>query len=151
MSDTTTLGELTYVRIYDAPRELVFDCMTTPEHLTHFWGPIGMSTPIGGIVVELHPGGRFETVMVVDGTGDEYAMRGRFVEVERPTRLVWTEQDVEGGMTTAITFIDLGDGRTECRTLQTNVPEMYRSEESQAGMQTSFDKFAAYLAAHASA
>ncbi len=49
-------------------------------------------------------------------------------------------------MTTSITFTDLGDGRTEVVTHQTNVPEMYRTPEAQAGMQSSFDRFAAYLA-----
>jgi uncharacterized protein YndB with AHSA1/START domain len=38
-------GELTYTRIFDAPRELVFRCMIEPEHLTHFWGPAGVSAP----------------------------------------------------------------------------------------------------------
>ena len=48
-------------------------------------------------------------------------------------------------MTTSITFTDLGDGRTEVFIHQTNVPEMYRTPEAQAGMQSSFDRFAAYL------
>jgi Activator of Hsp90 ATPase homolog 1-like protein len=61
-------------------------------------------------------------------------------------RLVWTEPDVEGGMTTSLTFTDLGNGMTEVIAHQTNVPEMYRSPESQAGMQSSFDRFAAYMA-----
>jgi uncharacterized protein YndB with AHSA1/START domain len=143
---TPDLGELTYVRIYDAPRELVFECMTTPAHLTHFWGPTGVSTPLENIVVELRPGGRFETIMVDDATGAEYPMRAVYAEITAPEKLVWTEPDVEGGMTTSIVFNDLGDGRTETVTHQTNVPEMFRSAESQAGMQTSFDRFADYLA-----
>ena len=49
-------------------------------------------------------------------------------------------------MTTSLTLIDLGDGRTEVLSHQTNVPEMFRSPEAQAGMQSSFDRFAAYLA-----
>jgi hypothetical protein len=49
-------------------------------------------------------------------------------------------------MTTSITFVDLGDGRTEVVTHQTNVPEMYRSEQAQTGMRSSFDRFDAYLA-----
>ena len=49
-------------------------------------------------------------------------------------------------MTTSISFVDRGDGTTEVVTHQTNVPEMYRSPEAQAGMQTSFDKFEAYVA-----
>jgi uncharacterized protein YndB with AHSA1/START domain len=140
------LGELTSTRVYDAPRELVFECMTTPEHLTHFWGPVGVSTPLASITVDLRPGGVFETIMVNDETGEEYPTRGVFVEIVPPEKLVWGEPDVEGGMTTSSTFTDLGDGRTEVVVHQTNVPAMFRSPEAQAGMQSSFDEFAAYLA-----
>jgi uncharacterized protein YndB with AHSA1/START domain len=145
-SPDTNLGELTFTRIWEAPRELVFDCMTKPEHLTHFWGPVGVSTPLANITVELRPGGKFETVMVDDASGAEYPMRGVFVEVVPPEKLAWAEQDVEGGMMTSITFIDLGRDRTETVAHQTNVPEMFRSAEAQAGMLSSFDKMAAYLA-----
>jgi uncharacterized protein YndB with AHSA1/START domain len=147
MTDASTnLGELTFTRVYDAPRELVFRCMTTPEHLTHFWGPTGVSTPVANITVDPRPGGKFETIMVNDADGAEYPMYGVFVDVVEPEKLVWTERDVEGGMTTSITFKDLGDGRTETVTHQTNVPEMFRSPEAQAGLQSSFDRFDAYLA-----
>jgi uncharacterized protein YndB with AHSA1/START domain len=88
----------------------------------------------------------FETIMVDDASGAEYPMRGVFVEVVLPEKLVWAEQDVEGGMMTSVTFIDLGRGRTETVAHQTNVPEMFRSPEAQAGMESSFDKMAAYLA-----
>ena len=145
-SDDPDLGEPTFVRTRDAPRELVFACMTTPEHLTHFWGPVGVSTPIGNITVDLTLGGVFETVMVNDADGAEYPSRGTFVEIVPPEKLSWTEPDVEGGMTTTITFSDLGDGRCETVTHQTNVPAMYRTPEAQAGMESSFDKLAAYLA-----
>ena len=146
MNDTSTnLGEVSYTRIYDAPRELVFRCMIEPEHLTHFWGPVGVTTPFENITVEARPGGRFETTMVNDANGEEYPMRAVYVEIVEPERIVFTEPDVEGGMTTSITFTDLGDGRTECFTHQTNVPEMYINPEAQAGMQSSFDRFAAYL------
>jgi uncharacterized protein YndB with AHSA1/START domain len=119
--------------------------MVTPEHLTHFWGPIGVSTPIENIAIDPRPGGVFETIMVNDADGSQYPTRAVFTEVTEPSRIVWTEPDVEGGMTTALTFIDLGNGRTRVETLQTNVPEMYRSPEATAGMQTSFDRFAAYV------
>jgi uncharacterized protein YndB with AHSA1/START domain len=146
MNDTSTnLGEVSYTRIYDAPRELVFRCMIEPEHLTHFWGPVGVTTPLQNITVDPRPGGAFETTMVNDANGEEYPMRAVYVEIVEPERIVFTEPDVEGGMTTSITFTDLGDGRTECFTHQTNVPEMYINPEAQAGMQSSFDRFAAYL------
>lgn len=47
-------------------------------------------------------------------------------------------------MTTSMTLTDLDDGRTEVVTHQTNVPETYMSDEAQAGMQSSFDRFDAY-------
>jgi uncharacterized protein YndB with AHSA1/START domain len=145
MTDATNLGELHLTRIYQAPPAVVFECMTTPEHLTHFWGPIGVSTPLANIVVEPRPGGRFETIMVNDETGDEYPMIAVFVEFDPPHRLSWGEGG-EGGMLNSITFNDLGDGRTEAVVHQTNVPEMFRTAEAQAGLQSSFDKMDAYLA-----
>lgn len=141
----TETGELTYRRVHHASPELLFDCMTMPEHLTHFWGPAGTTTPIDGIVVDLRPGGAFETTMV-GGDGGTYTMRATYVEVRRPERLVWVESDVAGGMRTTITFVDLGDGRTEVVTHQTNVPEAYLSPEARAGFSTSLDRFDAYLA-----
>lgn len=144
--ESPKLGELDYSRIWDAPRELVFECMTTPQHLTHFWGPVGTSTPLENITVELRPGGAFTTIMVNDADGAEYPMRGVFVEVVENERITWREADVEGGMTTSVTFVDLGNGKCETIAHQTNVPEMYRTPEAQAGMQSSFDKLAAYMA-----
>lgn len=140
------IGELTFRRVHRAPPEVLFDCMTSPEHLAHFWGPTGTSTPAGTIVVDLRPGGAFETTMVNDADGSTYTMRAVYVEVRRPDRLVWTEAGVEGGMRTTITFVDLHDGRTEVVTHQTNVPAAYRSAEAQAGFATSLDRFDAYLA-----
>ena len=62
MSDQTPeAGELTYTRVFDAPRELVFRCMVEPEHLAHFWGPAGVSTPLENIKVDARPGGARRT------------------------------------------------------------------------------------------
>ena len=146
MSDTNTeLGEVKITRIFDAPRELVFECMTTPEHLTHFWGPPGVSTPIEHITMDLRPGGVFETLMVNDETGEEYPSVGVYVEIDPPAKLVWREQGAADGMITSSTFTDLGDGRTEVVIHQTNVPAMYRSPEALAGFEASLDRFATYL------
>jgi uncharacterized protein YndB with AHSA1/START domain len=142
----TQAGELTYRRIHQASPELLFDCMTRPEHLTHFWGPDGMTTPLDGITVDLRPGGTFETVMVNVADGGQYTMRATYLEVSRPDRLAWTEPGVEGGMTTTITFTDLGDGRTEVVTHQTNVPEAFTAAEARQGFETSLRRFGDYVA-----
>lgn len=145
MSDQPSgVGELTYTRVFDAPRELVFRCMIEPEHLTHFWGPAGVTTPLENIKVDARPGGVFETVMVNDADGSRYPIRAVYVEVVEPEKLVWTEPGT--GMTTTSTFSDLGGSRTEVRIRQTNVPEAARGPEAQAGFATSLDRFATYLA-----
>ena len=56
--------ELIYRRVFRAPREVVWRCLTEPEELAQFWGPRGMTTPLDGIVVEPQAGGRFETLMI---------------------------------------------------------------------------------------
>jgi uncharacterized protein YndB with AHSA1/START domain len=137
-------AELVYTRIFDAPRELVFRCMIEPEHLSHFWGPVGTSTPVRSITVDARPGGVFETIMVNDADGSEYPTHAVFVEVVEPERLVWSEPDI--GMTTTSTFRDLGDSRTEVRISQVNVPAEFRTEQAQAGFASSLDRFSAYLA-----
>jgi uncharacterized protein YndB with AHSA1/START domain len=137
-------GEVTYTRVHQAPADLLFECMTTPEHLSHFWGPTGTSAPVEDIVVDLRPGGEFRTVMVNDADGERYPTRAVYVEVERPTKLVWTEPD--SGALTTITFRDRGDGSCEVITHMADLPVMFLSDEAQAGFQTSLDRCDAYVA-----
>lgn len=144
MTSDAERGELTYRRIHHAPRELLFDCMTQPRHLTHFWGPAGTTAPQDRIIADLRPGGVFQTVMVSDADGSEYTMRAVYDVVDRPAVLAWTEQG--SGMSVIIRFTDLGDGRTEVITRQVNVPAAYRSPEAQAGFATSLDRAGAYVA-----
>jgi uncharacterized protein YndB with AHSA1/START domain len=144
MIDASATGELTFTCILDAPRELVFRCMIEPEHLTHFWGPVGVTTPLDSITVDPRPGGAFETTMVNDADGSEHRMRSVYVEVVEPEKLVWIEPDHD--MTTTSLFIDLGDGRTEVRIHQTNVPAMFVNEEAQKGFESSLTRFNAYVA-----
>jgi uncharacterized protein YndB with AHSA1/START domain len=139
----TAPGELDFTRVFDAPRELVFRCMIDPGHLTHFWGPAGVSAPVDRIHIDPRPDGVFETVMVNDADGSEYPTRATYIEVTEPERLVWREEHSD--MTVIATFADLGGARTEVRIHQANVPEMFRSPEAQAGFLTSLDRFAAYL------
>ena len=129
---TTGENEFTVVRVFDAPIDLVFETMTTPEHLTHFWGPEGTSTPLEGIVVDLRPGGRFVTPMVSDADGQTFTMDAVFVEVERPTRLVWREAGPEPTVTNDVTFRAIDAETTEVTIVQKNLSAMYLSEEAQA-------------------
>jgi uncharacterized protein YndB with AHSA1/START domain len=137
-------NELTYRRVHRASPALLFEVMTTPAHLARFWGPAGTTTPEDRIVVELRPGGRFETTMVSEADGAGHTMRAVYEVVEPPHRLVWREVDT--GMRTTVTFIDNGDGTTEVVTHQVDVPDAYMTPEARAGFATSLERVDRYLA-----
>lgn len=126
------------------PAELVFACMTTPEHLNHFWGPRGTSAPLDRMHVDLRPNGRFETVMVSDADDSEYLTRAIYLEVVEPELLVWKVEDVD--MTVTATFAEVEGNRTAVHIRQTNAPEAFRNDEARAGFLTSLDRLASHLA-----
>ena len=101
-----------------------------------------MTTPLDGIVVELHAGGRFETLMV--GDHGSHRMIATFTEVVPPERLAWVEP--ASGVHTTGTLTDLGDGCTEVVIHQRHVPEPMRSPEARAGFLSSLDKLEEHLA-----
>jgi uncharacterized protein YndB with AHSA1/START domain len=77
---------ISMTRIYDAPRALVWEAMTEPEHVRKWWGGPGFSSPV--CEMDLRPGGHWRHVLrFPDGT--ELAMHFIFVEVRAPERLVW--------------------------------------------------------------
>jgi uncharacterized protein YndB with AHSA1/START domain len=135
--------EMTHRQVHHATPELLFTCMTTPEHLTCFWGPTGTTTPLDGIVVDLRPGGAFETLMVGDD-GSTYRMRATYEVVDPPTHLSW--RDVDAGTLTTITFTDRGDGTTEVVTHQRHLPPPHRTPEAREGWATALTRFATYVA-----
>lgn len=134
--------EPVYHRIFRAPCELVWRCLTEPAELAQFWGPIGMATQIDGIVVEPYPGGRFETLML--GEHSNYRIVATFTKVVPPERLGWVESAT--GMQTTSTLDDLGDDRTAVVVHQRNVPETMRTAEARTGFLTSLNKLEEHLA-----
>ncbi len=137
-----TADELIYRRVLRAPRELVWRCLTEPAELAQFWGPRGMTTPLDGIVVELRPGGRFETLMT--GEQGSYRMVATFTDVVPPERVAWVEPAT--GVHTTSTLVDLGDDGTEVVIHQRRVPEPMRSPQARAGFLTSLDELEEHLA-----
>ncbi|SDS38271.1 Uncharacterized conserved protein YndB, AHSA1/START domain [Friedmanniella luteola] len=134
--------ELVHRRVFRAPRALVWRCLTEPAELAQFWGPRGVTTPLDGIVVDLRPGGRFETLMV--GEHGAHRMVATFTVVEPPARLAWVEPAT--GLHTTSTLEDLGDGRTAVVIHQRAVPEPMRSPEARAGFASSLDELEVHLA-----
>jgi uncharacterized protein YndB with AHSA1/START domain len=78
--------EIVITRVVGAPRELVWQAMTDPKHVIHWWGPRGFSTTIEEM--DVRPGGVWNHVMR-GPDGVEYPNRSVFTEVTKPERLVF--------------------------------------------------------------
>jgi len=90
--DVTTPSdrEITVTRVFDAPRQLIWDCHTTPE-LVQRWlvGSPGWSMPVCRI--DLRVGGRYRYIWRNNESGKEFGSYGEHREIVAPDRLVTTE------------------------------------------------------------
>ena len=82
----TANRELTISRLLKAPPELVWEVWTKPEHLTHWWGPVGFSTTTHEINVK--PGGVWR-FMMHGPDGRDYPNKIVFIEVVKPELLIY--------------------------------------------------------------
>jgi uncharacterized protein YndB with AHSA1/START domain len=78
--------EIVITRIFDAPRDLVFEAHTSCEHLTKWWGP--RKYEVADCDVDFRPGGSWR--MVHRAPGEEHEFRGEYREILRPERITWT-------------------------------------------------------------
>lgn len=104
--------EIVMTRVFDAPRELVFEAWTRPEHVGRWFGPRGFTTTIHEMDVRV--GGMWRYIMHgPDGT--DYTNRVVYQEITRPERLVYLHgEDVDddpGRFHVTVTFGDEG-GKT---------------------------------------
>lgn len=102
-------------RMFDAPRQLVWACMTQPEHMKVWWGAPGFTNPV--CEIDLRPGGLWRHVMrAPDGT--EYAFDFVYLEVAEPERLVWQNADHgkrKDGPPTSVVTVTLEEHGTRTR------------------------------------
>src|SRR6185436_15339605 len=92
MTDTSNTKdrEIVLTRVYDAPRELVWEAWTDARHMVHWWGPTGFSTTVKEW--QVRPGGVCRYVMH-GPDGRDYNNRVNYFEVVRPERLVYAIDD----------------------------------------------------------
>lgn len=76
-------------RLFDAPRGLVFEAITRPEHLARWWGP--RRTTLVTCEVDLRVGGAYRFVLRTPD-GHEAPFSGTYREIAPPSRLVFTER-----------------------------------------------------------
>ena len=140
--------EVAVTRVFDAPRRLVFEAWTSPEHLPHWMlGPEGWTMPV--CEVDLRVGGAWHFVWRrTDGT--EMGMHGVYREIKPPERLISTESWGGDWPETVNTLVlTEKDGKTTA-TLTILYPSMQaRDAALQTGMKDglapTFDRLDEYL------
>jgi uncharacterized protein YndB with AHSA1/START domain len=86
---TPTDREIVVTRVFNAPRNLVFDAWTNPQYLPHWMlGPDGWTMLV--CEIDLRPGGSWHFVWR-HSNGKEMEMRGEYREVKPPERVVSSE------------------------------------------------------------
>ena len=74
-------------RVFDAPRERVFQAWTDPETLAAWYGPEHVDVPRDRIEIDLRVGGRYQLTMLAPG-GGEFTVGYEIVELVEPELLV---------------------------------------------------------------
>ncbi|MEX0741712.1 MAG: SRPBCC domain-containing protein, partial [Phycisphaeraceae bacterium] len=147
-------------RVFDAPRELVWQAWTDPEMFTKWWGPKGYTTP--HCEIDLRVGGKVLNCMR-SPEGQDYWSTGVYREIVPPERIVCTDSfadekgnvvpathygmgpDVPLEMLVTVTFEDLG-GKTRMTLRHEGLPAGEMSDGAGVGWNESFDKLAEVLA-----
>jgi uncharacterized protein YndB with AHSA1/START domain len=79
--------EIQMTRVFDAPRDLVFEAHSSAEHMKNWWGPRKYETITAE--VDFRPGGKWRIVHR-GPDGEEYGFHGEFREIVPPERITWT-------------------------------------------------------------
>jgi uncharacterized protein YndB with AHSA1/START domain len=138
-TDTQILIE----RGFDAPKDLVYEAYTTPEHVKRWWA--GQRGEVTLAEIDLRVGGTWRYVMIADG-GFEVAFNGEFREIVPTERIVNTEAyegapEADPSLNT-ITFTEV-DGRTTltmlCEYGSKEVRDIVIESGMEGGMQEGMD------------
>ncbi|QYO66805.1 SRPBCC family protein [Leptolyngbya sp. 7M] len=106
--------EIALTRVFDFPREVVWEAWTDPDGISNWWGPNGFTTTTKSM--DLRPGGKW--IHVMHGPdGVDYPNFTEYIEVDPPNRLVYRNSGGEGELAdvsfiSTVEFRDI-DGKTE--------------------------------------
>ena len=146
---TQAKRELVIERVFNAPRELVFQAWTDREHLRQWLGP--RDHPARELTMDVRPGGRWRACLRSIETGNDLWVGGVYRELVPPERLVFTfawEEEGERGLETivAITLTER-DGKTHMTFRQTPFQSDGERDGHRGGWTSSLDRLDDLLAA----
>ena len=146
----TTRKQFTITRVFDAPRDLVWQAWTTEADAAEWWHPRGIEIKPGSVSVDARVGGRYTYTMVNPADGQEYPTAGVYREVTPPERLVYTwgspgDPDDEAPVIT-VELRELPDDRTEMRFHLVGIDGAPGDDNVYDGWDSAFDMLAEQLA-----
>jgi uncharacterized protein YndB with AHSA1/START domain len=151
MTDSTRPEGITLrlERTFDAPVQSVFDAWTSAEVLRRWW-PAGSDWETPVAEVDVRVGGSLRIVMRSPG-GEEFGGRGEFLEIIRPTRLVFTwtwdgHEGHEGTQLVEVEFKEHADGTTTVVLTNWGLRDEESERSHREGWQASFDNLERVLA-----
>jgi uncharacterized protein YndB with AHSA1/START domain len=109
--ERTSERELVVTRTIDGPRPIVFDAWTDAELFRQWWVPKSYGVKLLSCEVDARVGGGYRLTFD-NGTAEPMAFFGRYLEVTPPTRLVWTNEEGDGGTVVTTATFEEDHGRT---------------------------------------
>jgi uncharacterized protein YndB with AHSA1/START domain len=138
---------ISITRVFDAPRERVWQEWVEPARFADWFGGPEAEVPLATVSMDVRPGGAWRATMLADGR--EIHWHGEFREVVEPERLVLTFCDQPGEDAyelVTVVLTDLGDGRTEMHFQQRGSLSAERYRDAEQGWSGFFDRIAERLA-----
>jgi uncharacterized protein YndB with AHSA1/START domain len=138
--------EIKMVRVFEAPRALVFEAHAKCEHVKHWWG---RGNPLD-CEMDFRPGGSYR--FVEHAPDGQYAFRGKYREIQAPERIVQTFEfeGMPGKVCVETLELTEQDGRTTVTSVTRFDTKEERDGMAASGMadgaRESYDALAAYLA-----
>jgi uncharacterized protein YndB with AHSA1/START domain len=109
--ERTSEREFVVTRSFDAPARLVFEAWTKPELLRRWWAPKSLGMSLLSCEADVRVGGAYRFVFALDGS-KTMAFFGRYIEVNPHSRLVWTNEEGDGGEAVTTVTFEEKDGKT---------------------------------------
>jgi uncharacterized protein YndB with AHSA1/START domain len=107
--ERTTERELVITRNVNGPARLVFEAWTNPELFRQWWIPKSFGLSVLSFDADIRTGGQYRLVMK-HGDAEPMAFFGKYLEVTPHSRIVWTNEEAEGGgPVSTVTFEEKGD------------------------------------------
>jgi uncharacterized protein YndB with AHSA1/START domain len=136
--------DITLTRLFDAPRHLVFEAMTKPEHIRRWWGNLGNGYRVPVCEVDFRVGGKWRFVSRHPKGDAEFY--GEYREINLPHRVVFTEIYAPFPDTVSVVTADLTDENGKTRLTATSrypskeVRDMVLSTGMEKGAALSYDR-----------